>query len=128
MPVQERPRHRPVPWRSEAWINYFLKRRESLLHGPGARGPDMTPAERDLLGPSLKVFQQGEAQEGGHFYRCARAYAEQSGDLAYAEAHRLFMDEERRHGRDLGHFLTLNDIPVLTERSWLTRMFCWCGS
>jgi hypothetical protein len=88
----------------------------------------LTPAERDLIGPSLQVFQQGEAQEGRHFFRCARAYAEASGDGAYAEAHRLFMEEEKRHGRDLARFLTLAGVPLLSRTSWLARAFCWCGS
>jgi hypothetical protein len=87
----------------------------------------LSPDQRDWIGPSLQVFQQGEAQHGGHFYRCARAYAEQTGDFEYAEAHRLFMAEEKRHGRDLGRFLKLAGVPVLTKQSWLTRAFCWCG-
>jgi hypothetical protein len=88
----------------------------------------LTPAERDRIASSLQVFQQGEAQEGKHFYRCARAHADASGDLGYAEAHRLFMAEEQRHGRDLARFLTLADIPTLQKRSALAWAFCWCGS
>lgn len=117
---------RPTPWTTRHWIAYFERRR--LLPIPWARGPDLTECERRTLIPSLQVFQQGEAQDGGHFYCCVREYAEASGDLDYIEAHRLFMLEEKRHGRDLGRFLRLNDILLLTEPSPLTCIFCWCGS
>jgi hypothetical protein len=119
---------RPRPWSSKRWCDYFQTQRQAQLAIPWERGAGLSAADHDLIGPSLRVFQQGEAQEGGHFYRCARAYAETSHDLAYAVAHRLFMDEEKRHGGDLARFLARADIPVLGEPSWLTRAFCWCGS
>jgi hypothetical protein len=99
-----------------------------LLTVPWERGAGLSTAERDLIAPSLQVFQQGEAQEGRHFYRCAEAYAVMNGDVEYAEAHRLFMNEEKRHGHDLARFLALAGVPVLTEQSRLTQAFCWCGS
>jgi hypothetical protein len=116
------------PWSSRRWCDYFRRQRDRLLSIPWQCGAGLTAAERDLIAASLPVFQQGEAQEGGHFYRCARDHAAAAGDHDYAEAHRLFMEEEKRHGRDLARFLSLAGIPVLTERSWLTRAFCWCGS
>jgi hypothetical protein len=118
----------PRPWSSRRWCDYFRQQRRNLLDIPWQRGAELTTAERDLVAASLPVFQQGEAQEGGHFYRCARDHAAATGDHDYAEAHRLFMDEEKRHGRDLARFLSLAGIPVLTEPSWLARAFCWCGS
>jgi hypothetical protein len=122
------PRPRPQPWSSRRWCEYFHRQWHRLLVIPWRLGAGLTPAERDLIAPSLRVFQQGEAQEGGHLYRCATAHAQASGDIEYAEAYRLFMAEEKRHGRDLGRFLTLAGIPPLTEKSRLTRAFCWCGS
>jgi hypothetical protein len=95
---------------------------------PWQRGAELTPAERDLVAPSVREFQQGEGLEGGHFLRCVRTWAEREGDLDYIEAHRAFMAEEQRHARDLARFLHLAGIPLLTRRSWLNRLFCWCGS
>ena len=54
---------------------------------PWERGAELTNQERERLIPSLQVFQQGEAQGGGYFYRCVRDYAMASGDLDYIEAH-----------------------------------------
>jgi hypothetical protein len=119
---------RPRPWSSRRWCDYFRRQRGALLPIPWEYGAELTDAELDWIAASLQVFQQGEAQEGRHFYRCARAYAAASGDRAYAEAHRLFMEEEKRHGRDLARFLALAGVPVLAEQSWLARAFCWWGS
>jgi hypothetical protein len=118
----------PRPWSSGRWCDYFRRQRGALLLIPWERGAELTDAERDLIAPSIREFQQGEGLEGGHFFRRARSYAQTSGDLAYAEAHRLFMAEEQRHARDLARFLALAGIPLLTERSFLNRLFCWCSS
>jgi hypothetical protein len=121
-------RRRLQSWSSRQWCHYFHRQWHRLLRIPWRQGANLTPAERDLILASLRVFQQGEAQEGAHFYRCARSHAEASGDFEYAEAHRLFMAEEKRHGRDLARFLTLAGAPPRAEPSRLTRAFCWCGS
>src|SRR5260370_41580051 len=89
---------------SAAWSRYFRRNGNRLLHIPWERGAELSARERVLVASSLPVFQQGEGQEGGHFFACARAYAERTGDGGYVEAHRLFMAEERRHARDPARF------------------------
>ncbi len=113
---------------SRQWCWYFEEHRYRLLRLPWEQGAALSDDERELIAESVRIFQQGEAQEGRHFFRCVRAHAEQSGDLDYIEAHRLFMEEEKRHGRDLARFLQLAEVPILERKSWLTWMFCWCGS
>jgi hypothetical protein len=115
-------------WSSRRWAEHFRRNAGVPAAVPWEQGAGLTLVERDLVGPSVQVFQQGEAQEGGHFFRCARAHAERAGDLDYAEAHALFMAEEHRHGADLARFLGLAGVPTLTRRSWLAWAFCWCGS
>jgi hypothetical protein len=88
----------------------------------------LTPHEKELLAPSLRECQQGEGLEGGHFFRCVKAYGRRTGDWDYVEAHRLFMAEEQRHAHVLGRYLAMARIPLLTERSWLNHIFCWVGS
>jgi hypothetical protein len=122
------PPPKPRPWSSRRWCDYFHRQWHQLLTVPWRRGAELTPGERDLIAPSLAEFQQGEGLDGGHFFRCVRAYADRSGDRDYAEAHRMFMAEEKRHARDLARFLKLAGIPLLTRRSLLNRLFCWLGS
>jgi hypothetical protein len=76
----------------------------------------------------LREFQQGEGLEGGYFFRCVRAYGEQTGDLEYIEAHRLFMAEEQLHARDLARFLRSAGVELLSECSLRNWLFRWCGS
>jgi hypothetical protein len=95
---------------------------------PWESGAGLSNGEHAMVAASLPEFQQGEGLEGGHFFRAARRYAERTGDWDYVEAHRRFMEEEWRHARDLGRFLDLAGIPRLGPRSWLNRLFCWCGS
>jgi hypothetical protein len=116
------------PWTARRWCRYFHRQSTTLLAIPWQRGSELTPAEKDLVAPSLQEFQQAEGMEGGHFFRCVRNYGAMSGDWDYVEAHRLFMAEEQRHGRQLGTFLDLADIPRLERVSWFTWMFCWLGS
>src|SRR5262249_55834617 len=106
----------------------FRRQKGCLLAIPWEHGAGLSADEWAVVGPSLQEFQQGEGLEGGHFFRVVRAYGEQSGDWGYVEAHRLVMEEEQRHARDLGRYLGLAGVPLLTERSWLNRLFCWCGS
>jgi hypothetical protein len=121
-------RPRPRPWSSRRWCEHFHRQWHRLLTIPWRRGPELQASQYDLIAFSLAEFQQGEGHDGGHFFRCARAYAQASGDLEYAEAHRLFMAEEKRHARDLARFLKLAGMPLLTCRSWRNRLFCWLGS
>jgi hypothetical protein len=116
------------PWSSRRWCGYFRAAEGRLLSIPWQRGAGLAPEERALIAPSLREFQQGEGLEGGHFNRVVHEHAWRTSDAAYLEAHCRFMAEERRHARDLARFLGLAGVPLLTERSWLNRLFCWLGS
>jgi hypothetical protein len=116
------------PAASRRWVRYFQKNAGAVLAIPWQPRPTLTPAEGAAVLPSLREFQRGESLEGGHFFKVAREHAERTGDFDYAEAHRLFMAEERRHGNDLGKFLRQEGVAPLehcTTASWLFR---WCGS
>jgi hypothetical protein len=115
-------------WSWKRWAAYFRRNAETLLPIAWQLGMELTEKERQTLLPSLQEFQQGEGQEGGHFFRCVRRYAEQTGEGDYVEAHRLFMAEEKRHAADLARVLHLAGVPLLSRPSLLTRLFCWFGS
>jgi hypothetical protein len=73
---------------SAEWIAYFQRQRETLLAIPWHRGSGLSDNECIVVGPSLRILQQGEALEGGHFFRCAREHAEASGDFEGRILHR----------------------------------------
>lgn len=111
---------------SREWIERFQKNADALLDIPWEKGAECSALERDTIARSLQVMQHGEGMEGAYFFRCARQYAHASGDVDYVEAHRLFMEEEKRHARDLGRFMGMAQIPPI-EGSWMSGAFCWLG-
>jgi hypothetical protein len=116
---------RPQIWRdSHWWCAFYRSKEKHLIRHPWESAPRLSPGEKRLIAKSLQEFQQGEGLEGRHYFRVVAIEARQSGDLEYAEAHKLFMQEEQRHARDLGAFLDREEIPRLSadsQRNWLFR-------
>ncbi|HEU0069568.1 MAG TPA: ferritin-like domain-containing protein [Nitrospiraceae bacterium] len=104
------------------WRQYYEENAWTLLEVPWHLGPELTPDEKEAIAQSLKEFQAGESSEGKHLFRHAQEYAELTGDLEYVVAIRLFIAEEQRHARDLGRFLTLNEI-TLVPTTFTDRVF-----
>lgn len=119
------PLNLPAEWRllsSQQWCRYFQANAKWLLDIPWELGPELTEEERTAVAESMRGFQLGESSEGRHLLRGAQAYALRTGDRAYVPATRLFIAEEQRHARDLGRFLTLAGMPLLS-RSWPDTVF-----
>jgi hypothetical protein len=95
------------------WLEYYHNNAASLLDIPWEIGSDLTAEEETAIRQSLREFQAGERSEGHHLIANAREYVERSGDAFYLETIHLFIAEEQRHARDLGRFLTMNDIPLV---------------
>jgi len=115
-------------WSWQRWIQHYQHNARTLRPISWERGSEVSAGEMVTFVPSLQFMQQGEGLEGGHFFRCVRRYAEQTGERDYVLAHQLFMAEEKRHAADLERWLESAGVPLLSEQSWLTRLFRWCGS
>jgi rubrerythrin len=98
---------------SHQWRRYYELNARSLLSVPWEIGPELSADERWAITKSLQEFQAGESSEGRHLFRYAQQYVERTGDSEYVPTIRLFIAEEQRHARDLGRFLTLNDIDLV---------------
>src|SRR5262249_37080603 len=115
---------RPARRSSAAWCRYFRANALALLDVPWEQGAALTEAERSAVAASLQGFQLGESSEGRHLLDRARDYARRTGDWGYVEAVRAFIGEEQRHARDLGSFLKLAGVPLLS-RTWTDAVFRW---
>jgi hypothetical protein len=113
---------------SRWWCDFFRAKAANSHDHPWDWSPRLTAEERQLIAASVQEFQQGEGLEGRHYFRVVAMEARRSGDLEYVEAHRLFMNEEQRHARDLGAFLDREEIPRLPADSPRNRLFRWLGS
>jgi hypothetical protein len=107
---------------SQEWRRYYEANARSLLKIPWELGHELSYAEQRAITSSVQDFQAGESSEGRHLLQYARTYAERTGDHEYVEAIRLFIAEEQRHARDLGHFMQLNGIPLL-KTTFTDRVF-----
>ncbi len=116
----------PVTWavqRSQWWNQYFSKNSQQLLAIPWEMRNELTPSEKKAITNSIQKFQLGEGSDGHHLILASQRYAERYNDLDYADAVRLFIAEEQRHSRDLGHFMSINNIPQITSTysDWVFR-------
>lgn len=107
---------------SREWLDYFRSNAQTLLEIPWAAGPEISDDERARITASLQGFQLGESSEGRNLVRCAKAYADATGDTEYFEAIVLFIKEEQRHARELGRFMDLNGIRRINE-TWPDTVF-----
>jgi hypothetical protein len=92
------------------------------LHLSAERPGELTAAERNIVARSIQTFQLGESGQGRHILRVAREHSLKSGDEHYAEAMRLFIREEQRHGEYLGAFLDAERIPRI-RKQWTNGVF-----
>ena len=95
------------------WRKYYEENARSLLEIPWQIGHELSENEKAAIASSVQDFQAGESSEGRHLFQYAKNYAKETGDSEYVEAIRLFIAEEQRHARDLGHFLQINEIPLV---------------
>ncbi len=91
------------------WVEYFERNRENRITIPWERGITLDPALRGPLVRSLQRFQVAESGDGVHIRRGAAA----TGDVSYACAVTMFMDEEGVHSVLLDRVLTLLGAPLL---------------
>src|SRR5439155_23836880 len=98
---------------SEAWVVYYQTNSTALLEIPWDCGADLSDADRELIVPSVQIFQLGESSEGRHLYQRSKEWADANDDPAYIQAIRLFIAEEQRHAADLGRVLCMNNIPLM---------------
>jgi hypothetical protein len=98
------------------WLRYFsANSAEPRL--PWDDGYRLSGAERTVVIESIQQFQLGENAQGGRLLERAQAL-----DAQYADALRLFIQEEQRHSYFLGRFLALQGEGCLSSH-WVHASF-----
>jgi hypothetical protein len=67
--------------------------------------PQITHEEKEQILYSLKAWQLGETSDGRHLLAAAAKYASRINDPEYVEAVKLFIQEEQKHGANLGKYI-----------------------
>src|SRR5262245_18223097 len=93
--------HTSAFWREHFRHNLTIQRVD------WSRDPQITAQEKDAILYSLKACQLGETSDGRHLLAAARKYARRIGDRHYVDAVKLFIQEEQKHGGNLGRYVDL---------------------
>lgn len=91
---------------SAYWINYFKLNLEQKRIDWTIK-PSLNQSERSAILESLQAWQLGETSEGTNLINAATKHAKQLNDSDYVPAIRLFIQEEQKHGENLGKYLDL---------------------
>jgi hypothetical protein len=82
----------------------------------------LTSTERKNILSSLQAWQLGETSEGKNLLMAAQKYAKKINDPIYPEAVKLFIQEEQKHGNNLGQYLDLIGEPRI-KKDWGDSLF-----
>jgi len=120
--LDARTRALPLAWTSESWLEHYRANAELRRPIPWERGPEITPSELAVLGPSLRSWQRGETSDGNHLRGVAARHADHTGDPVFCDVVELFIREEQRHGELMGLFLDSVGLDRL-QSDWGDRLF-----
>lgn len=96
---------------SEFWLNHF---QENALIDPinWEQNEEISLREKEVLIPSLQVFQLGTTSDGSRLLEAAHKYADRHQDQQYVQVVRLFIQEENKHGDVLRRYLQrVGEVP-----------------
>lgn len=97
------------------WAAYFQNNNDHRLQIDFTGEPPLTPEEKDLIFPSIQIFQKGEASEGLFLLSCAERYARKNNAPEYLEAMKWFVREENWHSAYLKKYMDYHQIPVRSQ-------------
>lgn len=123
------PNSRPLERQSAAtesheWIAYFESNQWDPDNLVEHKDVELSRRAKRAIARSIQIFQLGESGEGKHFLKCARHWAEQTGDFEYVRALELFIREEQRHAAALGAFMDRAGIPRIRKET-SDNLFRW---
>lgn len=106
---------------SNFWIGHFTQNAlQQRINWNTASA--ITPAEIEIILPSLQAWQLGETSEGKQLIAAAEKYARNTKDPEYVDAIKLFIKEEQKHGNNLGRYLDLIGMPRI-KKDWGDTLF-----
>lgn len=106
---------------SKYWIGHFNENaRHKRVNWNLA--PSIIQDEIDVVLPSLQAWQLGETSEGRQLIDISTRYANKIDDPAYADAVKLFIKEEQKHGNNLGRYLDKIRRPRI-KHNWGDTLF-----
>ncbi|HVM88912.1 MAG TPA: hypothetical protein VMT76_12055 [Puia sp.] len=106
---------------SQEWVSYFqenLEKKRINWQQPAR----ITKNEVQIVLKSLQAWQLGETSDGTNLLKASSRYAENIGDPYYIKAVKLFINEEQKHGNNLGMYLDIIGEPRI-NKNWGDTLF-----
>ncbi len=109
---------------SADWVAYFESNQWDPENVVEHKDVELSRRAKRAITRSIQTFQLGESGEGTHFLKCARQWAERTGDFEYVTALEMFIKEEQRHAAALGAFMDRARIPRIQKEA-SDNIFRW---
>lgn len=106
---------------SQQWVVHF-KQNQQQQRINWNLVPNLTPPECKAIIRSLQAWQLGETSDGANLIKAATIYTHKINDATYLDAIKLFIQEEQKHGNNLGKYLDAIGYPRL-KKDWGDTLF-----
>jgi hypothetical protein len=106
---------------SQDWLTHFEENLKKERINWSLQ-PNITAAEKAIIVKSLQAWQLGETSEGKQLMCASELYAKQISDTLYPKVVELFIQEEQKHGRNLGQYLTRIGEKTI-QKDWGDSLF-----
>jgi hypothetical protein len=106
---------------SQQWVAHFKQNLQQQRVNWNL-DPNITPQECKAIIRSLQAWQLGETSDGANLIKAATIYTNKINDTAYLDAVKLFIQEEQKHGKNLGKYLDAIGYPRL-KKDWGDTLF-----
>ncbi|MCM1040300.1 MAG: hypothetical protein NC434_13355 [Ruminococcus sp.] len=104
------------------WAVYFEENHAQRLQIDFSEEPQLSPEEKELIFPSIREFQKGEASDGRFLLKCARRFAKKNNVPEYPAAMEWFIREENWHSFYLKQYMDYHRVTV-RDNSVLDTVF-----
>ena len=104
------------------WLNHFEYHAEHPRRLPDAVPNVLTVTERQLIAPSISIFQLGEESSGSNLMRAADFFAQKHSAPEVARITELLIGEEQQHAALLKGFMASHGIET-RQHHWTERAF-----
>jgi hypothetical protein len=106
---------------SQQWLSYFLQNIQ-VKRIDWNQPAGISENEIGVVLKSLQAWQLGETSDGRHLMKACRKYSSSIHDSFYVKAMELFIQDEQKHGYNLGRYLDLIGRPHI-KRNWGDTLF-----
>lgn len=97
------------------WAAYFEENHAHRLQIDFEKEPQLSIEEKELIFPSIRNFQKGEASEGRFLLKCAARYAKRNNEPEYLEAMEWFVREENWHSFYLKQYMDHHQVAACSD-------------